>query len=157
MAGLDKSLRKENTMSDFVLGMNAALYFGDEGEALADLTELDNARDVNLNLEKAEADATTRANSGWRATVGTLKTGTIEFEMVWKPDDAGFQAMRASYLTDALVEVACLDQDRDTSGAQGLKGSFNVTNFSRSEALEDVVKVNVTLKLYAFDEWVVVE
>lgn len=34
-----------------------------------------------LNLEKGEADVTTRANNGWRATKGTLKEGSIEFEM----------------------------------------------------------------------------
>jgi len=47
--------------------MNAKIYQGDADDALADLTEVDNVRDVSLNLEAGEADDTTRGNSGWRA------------------------------------------------------------------------------------------
>lgn len=45
---------------------------------------------MTLSLETGEADVTTRANSGWRATVGTLKEASVEFEMVWDTADAGF-------------------------------------------------------------------
>jgi hypothetical protein len=43
---------------------------------------------VTLNLEAGEAEVTTRANSGWRATVATLKEASVEFEMVWDTGDA---------------------------------------------------------------------
>jgi hypothetical protein len=63
------------------LGMEAKLYYGAAG--MTATTELTNVKDVTLNLESGEADVTTRGNSGWRATVGTLKTGSVEFEMIW--------------------------------------------------------------------------
>jgi len=120
------------------------------------LAEMGNVRDVTLTLEAGEADITTRANSGWRATAPTLRECTAEFEMVWKPGDAGFDAVKNAFLTSATLELAILDQDKATAGAQGPKGSFSITSFSRNEALEEAITVSVTAKLAEFDEWVVV-
>ena len=143
-------------MATFILGMNAKIYQGAAGSALAALAEMGNVRDVTLTLEAGEADITTRANSGWRATAPTLRECTAEFEMVWKPGDAGFDAVKNAFLTSATLEFAILDQDKATTGAQGPKGSFSITSFSRNEALEEAITVSVTAKLAEFDEWVVV-
>jgi TP901-1 family phage major tail protein len=143
-------------MATFVLGMNAKIYQGTAGDALATLTEMGNVRDVTLNLEAGEADITTRANSGWRATAPTLRECTAEFEMVWNPGDAGFDAVKNAFLTSSTLELAILDQDKATTGAQGPKGSFSITSFSRNEALEEAITVSVTAKLAEFDQWVVV-
>lgn len=75
-------------MPSFILGMDAKLYYGTAGSAANTL--MGNVRNVTLNLEAGEADVTTRANSGWRATAPTLRECSVEFEMVWDPDDAGF-------------------------------------------------------------------
>ena len=75
-------------MATFILGKDAKIYQGAAGGELAALTEMSNVRDVTLNLEAGEADITTRANGGWRATAPTLRECTCEFEMVWKPGDA---------------------------------------------------------------------
>jgi len=144
-------------MATFILGMNAKIYQGAAGAELAALAEMSNVRDVTLNLEAGEADITTRANSGWRATAPTLRECTTEFEMVWKPGDAGFDAIKSAYLGGTTIELAVLDQARETAGAQGPKGSFSITSFSRNEALEEAITVSVTAKLAAFDEWVEVE
>ncbi|MBT7162271.1 MAG: hypothetical protein HN904_05795, partial [Victivallales bacterium] len=80
------------------LGMEAKLYYGASGTTAS--TELTNVKDVTLNLESGEADVTTRANAGWRATIGTLKTGSVEFEMIWDSDDAGFTAIKDAYFNN---------------------------------------------------------
>ena len=113
------------------------------GSALAALAEMGNVRDVTLTLEAGEADITTRANSGWRATAPTLRECRAEFEMVWKPGDAGFDAVKNAFLTSATIELAILDQDKATAGAQGPKGSFSITSFSRNEALEEAITVSL--------------
>ena len=141
-------------MADFQLGMNAKAYYGAADAPLANLTELTNIRDVNLNMETGESDVTTRANSGWRATAATLKECTAEFEMVWKTDDAGFTAMRNAWLNGTAIALAFLTDDKATSGAEGPRGNFTITNFSRNEALEEAIIVSVTVKLAAFAEWV---
>ena len=51
------------------------------------------------------------------------------------------------------VALAVLDQKRTVSGAQGPLGDFSITNFSRSEALEEAIVADVTAKLAVFEEW----
>jgi len=143
-------------MPTFILGKDAKIYQGEAAADLAALTEMGNVKDVTLTLEAGEADVTTRANSGWRATAPTLRECSCECEMVWKPGDAGFDAIKAAFLGGTTLELAILDQARDVAGAQGPKGSFAITGFSRSEALEEAIMVSVTAKLAAFDEWVTV-
>lgn len=73
------------------LGMDARLNYKTGGQGGGGAwTELANVKDVTLSLETGEPDVTTRANSGWRATVATLKEATVEFEMAWDTADAGF-------------------------------------------------------------------
>jgi hypothetical protein len=139
---------------EFVLGMNAKIYQGAPGGALNTLTEMGNVKDVTLNLEAGEADVTTRANQGWRATAPTLRECTAEFEMLWKPGDAGFDAVKTAFLTSGGIRLAVLTGARDATGSEGPLGDFSITNFSRSEPLEEGVTVSVTAKLAVFDEWV---
>jgi len=144
-------------MATFVLGMDCKLYFDPAPLAGAPSTgtwtELTNAKDVTVNLETGEADITTRANSGWRATAATLKDGSIEFEMVWRPGDAGFDAIQTAWANSAEIALAAMDGDITTSGNQGLAGNFTVTNFSRSEPLEEAVTVSITLKPSSYTTW----
>ena len=145
-------------MADFLLGMNAKIY---QGAAAADpatlspatLTEMGNVKDVTLSLEAGEADITTRANSGWRATAPTLRECSCEFEMVWKPGDAGFEAIKTAFLSAGTVALAVLTGAHDETGAEGPVGNWSITNFSRNEALEEAVTVSVTAKLAAFGQW----
>jgi hypothetical protein len=141
-------------MANYVLGMNAGLYFGAAGETDPSLmTEVTNAKDVTLSLEAGDADITTRANSGWRATAPTLRECTVEFQMVWKPGDAAFDAIKAAFLSAGTVALVALDQKRTVVGAQGPLGDFSITNFSRNEALEEAIVADVTAKLARFEEW----
>lgn len=141
-------------MPDFVLGMNAGLYQGTAGETNpANMTQVTNVRDVTLNLEAGEADVTTRGNSGWRATTSTLREATVEFEMLWKPGDTVFEAIKDAFLASTNVSLAVLDQLRTVTGAQGPVGDWSITNFSRSEPLEEGQTVSVTAKLASFDSW----
>ncbi len=137
-------------MPEYQLGMNAKIFYGAAGAQAA--TELTNVRDVTLNLSAGEADVTTRANSGWRATAATLKECTVDFEMVWKPGDAGFSAIKDAFLNSTNVALLVLD-DAIATG-EGIDGDFSITNFSRSEPLEEAMKVAVTAKLAVFRDWV---
>ena len=145
---------------DFLLGMNAALYFGaaitGDGPTLpSTLTLVGNVKDVTLSMEAGEADITTRANKGWRATAPTLKEATLEFEMQWKPGDAAFTAIKNAYLSNGTVALAALTEPHDAQGSQaeGPVGNWSITNFSRNEPLEEAITVSVTAKLAKFDSW----
>ncbi len=141
-------------MADFILGMNAKIYQGAADDELTTLTEMANVKDVTLSMEAGEADITTRANQGWRATAPTLRECSCEFEMVWKPSDAGFTAIKNAFLNATEVALAVLTDAKDASGAEGPRGNWSITNFSRNEALEEAITVSVTAKLAKFVEWV---
>lgn len=122
------------------LGMHAKFYYGAAGSSASN--ELTNIRNVTLSLSKGEADVTTRGNAGWRATVGTLKEGSMEFEMIWDTDDPGFNAMQNSFITDEPIALRALDQENGT----GLDADCSITNFTRNEQLEEAITVSVTAK-----------
>jgi len=138
---------------DFILGMDAKIYQGAADADVADLTEMDNVSDVTLTLTAGEADVTTRANDGWRATAPTLRECTVEFQMLWQPGDTCFEAIKTAWLANDPVCLAVLTGDRDVADSEGPVGNFSITNFTRTEALEEGVKVAVTAKLATFAEW----
>jgi len=128
-------------MQTFILGMNACLMING--------TVVGNVKDVTVNLEAGEADITTRGNQGWRATAPTLRECSVDFEMQWKPGDIAFDAVKTAFLSSGTVEMKVLDQPN----GEGPHGNFSITNFSRSEPLEEAISVSVTAKLAEFIAW----
>ena len=119
-----------------------------------------NVKDLTLNLESGEADVTTRANNGWRATAATLKDGSIEFEMLWDTEDEGFGAIQTEYFENGSIEFAVMDGDITVVGTQGLRATMSITSFTRNEPLEEAISVSVTAKpTYAANapEWMEIE
>ena len=128
------------------LGMDAKLYRNSGSYATPTWEEIGNGKDVTLNLEKGEADVTTRANNGWRATVGTLKDASIEFQMVWDTLDSDFDAIRQAFFNNTPIEFAVMDGVITDPDSEGLRATFDIFNFTRNEALEEAILVDVTIK-----------
>lgn len=128
------------------LGMEAKLYRNTGSYAAPTWSEMTNVKDLTLNLEASEADVTTRGNAGWRATIAALKDGSIEFEMVWDPTDAGFTAIQDAYFNNTTLEFAVMDGDVASTGSQGLRATMSITKLTRSEPLEQAITVSVTAK-----------
>jgi len=139
------------------LGMNCVSYYGVAGAQASN--EMPNLKNVTLGLSKSEADVTTRGNAGWRAMVGTLKEGSIEFEMVWDPDEGGFAAIKDAWFNNTAIALLILDGPVGTPGSEGLDADFSVIEFNRTENLEEAVMATVTVKpTYSTraPEWVVI-
>ena len=129
-----------------VLGLNGKAYRNVGGTYAAPTWSLiDNIRDVTLNLEKGEADVTTRGAQGWRLKAFTLKEGTLDFQMVWDTGDADFTAFKDAYFNDTPILCWFADGLAATTGSQGLKAWFSVGNFTRNEQLEEAMLVDVSL------------
>ncbi len=148
-----------------VLGLNAKLYIDDEASYVSPTwNELSNCKDLTQTLEKNDADVTVRGNNGWRAHVGVLKDGGLEFKMLWDTSDPNFQIILNAFLARAFpddsVNVAALDGDIETPGSQGLHSMMIVTTFTRNEPLEGPLDVDVKLMPTYFPaqptEWMVV-
>ena len=128
-------------------GIDAKLYYDTDGVANDTWTECDIINgDVTLGLEKAEADATTRAMGGWKAVVAKMKEATLEFQIIWDTADAGFDALQSAFLNDTAIGIACMDGDITTVGNEGLKADMCVSRFNRVEAQDGLQVAEVTLK-----------
>ena len=90
------------------LGLDAKLYRNTGTYAAPTWDIIGNVKDLTLNLETGEADVSTRANNGWRATVGTLKDASLEFEMVWDSADTDFTSIRDAFLNPILVRTTSI-------------------------------------------------
>ena len=118
--------------AEVVLGLDAVLSI--------DGAEIKNVKDLTVSLEKAEADASTRDNNGWRATVGTLKDASIEFTVLNKSGDTSFSMLQGLWSTGTPCDV-------DISDAGGsLILTCEVMSFNVNQNLEEVVSADVTLK-----------
>jgi len=148
---------------NFALGMNAKIYRkptlwadGNSAEVIAaigSLVVMGNCKDVTINLETGEADITTRENDGWRATAGTLKDGSVEFESQFKYPDTNLSAIRDAWLNSTEIALLVLTGPVGTEGHEGIAANFTVTNFSRNEALEEAITYQVTLKPSSKQQW----
>ena len=122
-----------------VLGLNAKLLRGTAGSTAA--TEVKNVKDLTLNLESGEADVTTRATGGWRATAGTLKEASLEFGILYDTEDADFQAFQAAYFSNTPLALFITD-----GAGSGLDADWSITAFTVEQPLEEAVSVSITAK-----------
>jgi hypothetical protein len=86
------------------------------------------------------ASATTRANNGWRATVGTLKDASIEFTVLNKEGDSAFGLLQGLWSSGDPCDVGI----SDAGGTLTL--TCEVMNFNVNQNLEEVISADVTLK-----------
>jgi hypothetical protein len=140
--------------ADFVLGINAKLYWGADDTVLGSLTEATNVKDLTVSVSAGEADISTRANSGWRATVSTLRECELSFTMNWKQGDSFFNAVKTAALNSTTLCLAALTGAKDAQYSSGPHGNFAITKFERKEGLEEAITVDVTAKLAKFTAWV---
>jgi len=135
-----------------VLGLDAKLFRGTAGSRAT--TEVTNVKDLTLNLESGEADVTTRATKGWKASAATLKEASLEFTILYDTEDADFTAFQAAYFGNTPLALFVSD-GQDT--AHGLDADFSITAFSVEQPLEEAISVSITAKPTASTrapEWV---
>lgn len=123
-----------------VLGFEGKLYYGSAG-GTAD-TELDNVTDVNITLEDDEADVSTRADAGEKATVPTTRSREIEFTMIKKTTDANYIAMQNAYINRTPLAIKMLDY----AGGPGWQTDMSIFSFSDAQPLNEAQTISVTMK-----------
>jgi len=134
----------------FVLGLSAQLGYDvtglEDGEVFVVAT---NVRDLSLSMDKATDDVSIRGGNGFRQVVGTLRDGSVEFQIVYDTSDPTFTAFHNAFFIDAnrVIGLFVADGVLATIGTEGLKGDFMVTGFSVTQNLEEAVKVDITCQL----------
>lgn len=128
------------------IGTDCVLGYKVGGTAtVGDYTAMTNVKDLTINFSHEEADATSRANQGWKATEPTLKDNEISFVAVWDTGDANFEAFREAWEDKTLLGIAVLDGALTTG--DGWELNAKVFGFEVSQPLSGVVEVSITLKV----------
>ena len=122
-----------------VLGLDAILMRGAAGQTAS--TEVKNVKDLTLTMESGEADVTTRATSGWKASIATLKEASLEFGILYDTEDADFTAFRDAYFGNTPLALFVTD-----GNGSGLDADWSITGFSVEQPLEEALTVSVTAK-----------
>ena len=148
------------------LGKNCKLYYktgvwGGEFGGTA-WSEAENIQDVKLDIPNSEADVTTRGSNGWKLTAPILKEASVEFDLLVKPGDAFYTAVRSAWSSSdtTTLALAVLDGDGDTAGTEGLAADWCVLGFARNESQADPLKFSVSCKPGQSDDppqWLIIE
>ena len=117
-------------MAQYKLGLDCVLTIGG--------AQIKDAKDVTLNIERGDADVTTRNANGWRAHMGTLKDASIEFDILTGGD--AFPSLLSMFTGRTSASVAV------SGGNLSFSATMVVTNFGVSQPLEDAEGVSVTLR-----------
>lgn len=97
-------------------------------------------KDLTLNLERDDADATTRADSGWENIEPGLARWGAEFDIVNTAGDTAYSALRAAFISGAALVVSIADDAAET-----VTGNMSVMRFTRNEPLNGVVTTSCRL------------
>ena len=78
----------------------------------------------------------------------------MTFQIQQEDGDAFLTVIKNAWFGSITVELCALTGDRAVEGSAGPKGSFAITNFSRSEPLEEAITYDVTAKLNSWGKWI---
>ncbi len=126
------------------VGLSCKLYRNTGTYAAPVWVEIDIVKDVTLNMETGEAEASSRAST-FKEFFGALKDTNIEFDVLYDAADAQFIVLRTKFFDGTSIDIVAFDGAAAT-GAQGLRMTAFVAGFTRNEPLEETVTVNITMK-----------
>lgn len=128
------------------LGYEGKLYANEGTYAVPDWTELTCVRDVALDTERSEHDATTRATGGFEAASAGLVKAPLNVEVLYLPEDAEYLLLWEAYRDRTKLDMLCLDRAYDAEDATGLRATFTVLKFSQPQPLDGLMICSLTLK-----------
>lgn len=128
------------------LGLTAKVYVNEgsyDSPSWLDISSLIRG-DVSTNLEKGDADVSTR-NSSWRAHAGTLKDFSLEFPLLTRPTHPAYLIFVDAFINDTLLDLLVLTGDKDEAGNDGQRAVMQCMGFGRDEPLEDAIVNNISM------------
>lgn len=131
------------------------------GAAPAGLAKVSGVKDVSIDVDKQDVDASDRDSNGWASSVGALRQGAINVKMNRDASDPSQQAMLQCFLSSGTyIAVAALSGDKATAGSEGIWFDAEVMSFKVSQAMNGMQEVDVVLKPSALSavppQWVTV-
>lgn len=115
---------------------------------------VDKIRTVTLNLERAEADVSSRG-SVWRKRRSGLIDASVDAELIYDPADTSVIALEAAFtggtneviaVADGAIGTAGTVASGGTAGSKFLKTETQVFTHTRAEPLEEGVTLALNFK-----------
>lgn len=137
----------DDVFDDEPLGFECKAYLNSASHASPTWGEMKHMRSGNVNETWSEADASRRGFGSEKVSRPARITREITFQILPKKSDPVYVAIRNAAHARTFLEFAFMNGSITTPGNEGLRGTFCITNFSRNEADEDQVWMDVTLKV----------
>lgn len=118
------------------IGIDAKLFIGEAGSQPS--TEYENVRNVTMNLERSEIDATTRAAKGWEVILAGLKKATLEFEALPDTNDSTYTDLHTAFLAGTAKAIFISD-----GGGNGLDADWTIVSFSEDQPNDEAIVAKV--------------
>ncbi len=109
----------------------------------ANLSEIDDAGDLSLNIELSKGELKRRGSS-YVLALAALKSASVEFSILHDNDDAAYELLKAAAVGGTSVAIAALDGDPDDVGTQGLWADF-IVDMAQNQPLEEGMGDTFTL------------
>jgi hypothetical protein len=125
------------------LGLEMKLFrnSGTPGSETPTWVEIGNVRDLTTPLEKGEADMTTRGAQGWEIVRATLKSGSVDFNILYDPEDDDYTYFESAFMDNTFADIAVCDDE-----GNGIRFVGDVFNFNRNEQLREAVSIDVSVR-----------
>lgn len=123
------------------LGATAKVYYNTGTYGTPVWTEIDIVRDVTLNVENGEWDASYRGSGGWSIFVATLKKAEVDIDALHQPLDTGYIALRGAVMAypPGTLDMAIFNGPIATGsvGNQGLRSLMAIMSKEATQPLEE--------------------
>lgn len=133
-------------MASAILGKNCKLYRNTGTWGSPTWVEVENVKDLTLNLAYQEADVSTRAGGGVSRAEPTLLDVSLEFDQVRDTDDADQTAILTAFFAGTLIDMAVSEAAIATAGTKYYRQEWKVLSGPQAEALADAKRISFTLK-----------
>lgn len=128
-----------------ILGLDCTLYHNSGTYGSPTWAKSGAARDVTLEVQVTEVDASRRSSNGWRENETTLKDATLNVTFVKDKADTTFVAIEAAYKANTAMEMAVVD-GANAVGSDWLDAMWKATQWNESQELEGVVTIDATFR-----------
>ena len=122
-------------------GFSGQLFIGTAGNGASATSELQDARDVTINLNGETFEVSSRRSAPWKEFVSGWREWSVDIGSVHRNDQDTLDTLEAAYTGGTLISVRVIDGDGD-----GYYGDCYVTDFSREEPLSDAMARSITLQ-----------
>lgn len=126
-------------------GLECCLYLDPAGVGGGTWTKYEDVGDVSVPVSWNESQRKIRKHKFERTTLGQ---GVLEttFTLTYRAGDPGFEMLRDAFDGKADIGVAVMSGDIATDGSEGWQYDAKVASFPESQALEEDMTFDVTLK-----------